>query len=127
MVNIEIDVEQHGPVFNGQAVEAARQFMRAAEEEIAQTGVNLVRSELGRVLKHPTGYYSSRIQAERSEVNDGGVIYGAWLEGVGTRNSPVTRFRGYFTFRRVGQRLDRQAKHIAERVLPKYLRRMNGA
>jgi hypothetical protein len=125
MVNIDIDVEKHGPVFDGRAAAAARQFVRAAEEEIADTGVNLVHQELGRVLRHPTGYYESQIRAEGSQITDGGVIYGPWLEGVGSRNKS-TRFKGYFTFRRVGQRLDRQAKHIAERVLPKYLRRMNG-
>ena len=41
-----------------------------------------------------------------------------------SRNAPVTRFKGYSTFRRVGQRVDRRAKYIAERVLPRYLRRM---
>lgn len=123
MVSIEVDVHSHGPVFDGRASAAVRAFERAAEQEIAETGVNLVRSELSRVLRHPTGYYSSRVSADGNQVNDGGVIYGPWLEGVGSRNK-TTRFKGYFTFRRVGQRLDRQAKHIAGRVLPKYLRRM---
>lgn len=59
MVRIEIDVEKHGPIFNGQAAE----------------------------------------------------------EGVGSRNK-TTRFKGYFVFRRISQRLDRQAKHIAERRTP---------
>lgn len=127
-VEIDVNVRRHGPIFDGRAAAAAAQFAQAAEEEIAETGVNLVRAELGRVLKHPTGYYESQIQTDRSAgstlITDGGVIYGPWLEGIGTRNSPVTRFKGYSTFRRVGQRVDRQAKLIAERVLPKYLRRM---
>lgn len=128
MVSFGVDIHHHGPLYDGRAAAAAEQFVHAAEEEIADVAVNMVRAELGRVLKHPTGYYESQIQTDRAgagwEVNDGGVIYGPWLEGVGSRNAPVTRFRGYHTFRRVFQRVDRQAKHIAERVLPRYLRRM---
>jgi hypothetical protein len=123
MVTFDVDMSSHGPVFDGRAAAAARQFVHAAEEEIARTGADLVRQELHRVLRHPTGYYESQIRADNSQVTDGGVIYGPWLEGVGSRNK-TTRFKGYFTFRRVGQRLDRQAKFIAERVLPKYLRKM---
>lgn len=128
MLRIDIDVSKHGPLFDGRAAVAAHQYARAAEEEIAEVGVNLVRAELGRVLKHPTGYYASQIQTDRAGggvvVTDGGVVYGPWLEGVGSRNFPKTRFRGYSTFRRIRVRLDRQAKDIAERVLPRYLRRM---
>jgi len=128
MPGFDVDVRAHGPVFDGRAQVAARAFARAASEEVAEVGRDLVLRELGRVLKHPTGYYESQIQIDRAgdgwRVHDGGVVYGPWLEGEGSRNFPVTRFRGYHAFRRVRQRVDRQAKHIAERVLPKYLRRM---
>ncbi|TDC47641.1 hypothetical protein E1281_25920 [Actinomadura sp. KC345] len=128
MIGFDVDVERHGPIFDGRAQAAARQMARATEEELAEVAVNLVVSELGRVLQHPTGYYQSQIQTDRAtggtRVTDGGVVYGPWLEGVGSRNAPVTRFRGYSTFRRIHTRVDRQAKHIAERVMPRYLRRM---
>jgi hypothetical protein len=125
MISFDVDIDTHGPIFDGRAAAAAHAFVRAAEEEIADTGVELVKAELGRVIRNPSSppYYQNQIRAERSQITDGGVIYGPWLEGVGSRNR-TTRFKGYFTFRRVGQRLDRQAKFIAERVLPKYLRRM---
>jgi hypothetical protein len=35
-------------------------------------------------------------------------VYGPWLEGVGSRNFPVTRFRGYHAFRVAAQEL----KHV---------------
>lgn len=128
MPDFDIDIRSRGPIFDGRAATAAARFATAAEEEIAETAADLVRSELGRVLRHPTGYYESQIQTEHAasgwRVTDGGVIYGPWLEGTGSRNAPVTRFKGYSTFRRVGQRVDRRAKYIAERVLPRYLRRM---
>jgi hypothetical protein len=65
------------------------------------------------------------VQAHGSVVQDGGVIYGPWLEGVGSRNR-TTRFKGYFTFRRTTAQLNVRATPIAEELLHgKYLREMN--
>jgi hypothetical protein len=121
-------VNAHGPIFDGRAELAVRDFIRAAEDEIAEEGAEDVRAELDVVLKHPTGYYRSHItdtrRGSRVTVNDSGVIYGHWLEGTGSRNYPKTRFKGYSTFRRTTQVLQAKAVPIAERVLPQYLRRM---
>ena len=58
-------------------------------------------------------------------VNDAGIIYGWWLEGIGSRNFPVTRFRGYFSFKRAAATLRVQAPKIAERLLrQRYLERL---
>lgn len=116
-----------GPLFNGRAAVAVRAFCSAAEEDIAEEGLRLVRSELSDVLQHPTGRYQSRLHVEQrsgdSIVTDGGVVYGPWLEGTGSRNR-TTRFKGYMTFRRMRQRLQGRAAPIAERTLPRFLRRM---
>jgi hypothetical protein len=116
-----------GPIFDGRADAAVRAFIDAAEDEIGQEGVDMVHTRLAGVLRHPTGYYESKIHTERQHgdtvVTDGGVIYGPWLEGTGSRNR-TTRFKGYATFRRVRAQLQARAKPIAERVLPPYLRRM---
>jgi hypothetical protein len=58
-------------------------------------------------------------------VTDSGVIYGPWLEGTGSRNR-TTRFKGYATFRKAAQELDRRAFRIAAAMLDRYVRRMNG-
>jgi hypothetical protein len=96
------------------------------EREVAQWGFNMVHARLRRVLKHPTGYYQSFIQTERkvdsTEINDGWPtsgtpVYGPWLEGTGSRNSPVTRFKGYRTFRLVAQRMNAQVGPKADRIL----------
>lgn len=125
---MDVKVTTQGPLFDGTAQKHVQAFMDAAESEVAQEGVNLVRSELGRVLRHPTGYYESRVQtdqARETRVTDGGVVYGPWLEGVSSRNQR-TRFKGYSTFRRAAQKLQDRAAEIAERVLPEYVRRLNG-
>ena len=128
MTGIDVDISAHGPVFDGRAAAAARRYVQAAEEEVAEVGKQIVLAELGRFLKHPTGYYESQIRTERTAgatvVTDGGVIYGPWLDGSGSRNFPATRFRGYPHWRRARQRTDRLAKQTAERVLPPYLARM---
>ncbi len=118
-----------GPLFDGRADAALDAFMVAAEDVIAQRGRDLVLSRLGQVLQHPTGHYQGLIQTNRVEhgtrIWDGGqVVYGPWLEGVGSRNYPKTVFRGYRSFRIVGQRLRAESGAIAEVTLPPFLARM---
>jgi hypothetical protein len=112
-----------GPLFDGSMVRAIESYQKAATEAIAQDGVNLVRQRLGEVLRHPSGRYQGSVQTSRVRedltVTDGGVIYGPWLEGTSSRNES-TRFKGYSTFRRVTQELDKQATAIATRELERF-------
>lgn len=121
--------EMHGPILDGRADAMVAVAMPRVEKTIADRGVNLVRARLGSVLKHPTGYYESHIVTDRSvgdiAVTDSGVIYGPWLEGVGSRNS-TTRFKGYRTFRLAGQELNAQAGDIAEREMQPTIREIGG-
>lgn len=122
-------IKTSGPVFDGRANKALRQFREEVIKEVAQEGEKLVKRPLHTVLQHPTGYYESQIRAEQHggswTVNDSGVVYGPWLEGTGSRNAPVTRFRGHKTFEKVKGQLNRKTKSIGERVLQRYLRQMN--
>lgn len=126
--NINVNVHANGPLFDGRAARAAAEYADQVNYAIATRAEDMVRSRLGQVLQHPTGYYESRISVERAasgyRVSDGGVIYGPWLEGTGSRNFPVTRFHGYATFRRVKALIDRQAHGIAQRLLRRYIGRM---
>lgn len=125
---IDIDTETHGPIFTPGLPEA---LMHAAtrdiEETIAEKAKDKIHTRLGHVLKHPTGYYQSRIHVERQgsgeAVNDGGVVYGPWLEGVGSRNR-TTRFKGYHTFRIVGQQIEAEATPLADHIMAQHLRRL---
>jgi hypothetical protein len=120
-------VSKTGPLFNGLAKKAARDFTREASLEIAKEGQSMWIAQLNRSMKNPTGYYTSQIQINRAgnsnTVHDNDVIYGPWLEGTGSRNR-TTRFKGYHSMRKVNQKLDRKASRIAERVLRRYLPRM---
>jgi hypothetical protein len=125
---VDINVRVRGPLFDGKASAELGRFLSAAERAVAEEGVRVVRAELKTVLRHPTGYYSSRITAAPSgtayAVTDQGVSYGPWLAGTGSRNR-TTRFKGYQHWRRATQRLERLSGEVASRVLPPFLRRMN--
>lgn len=118
-----------GPWFDGRAAHAIADYERWAEQTVAERGARLVQQNLHGVLKHPTGYYESHIQAhpdgERWMVDDGGIVYGPWLEGTGSRNAPKTRFRGYATFRRTVQQLDVEASGLVDPIPARYLEAMN--
>ena len=126
-MGVGMRVEINGPVFNGHATRVVGEFLDEAKDKVGQQGYADVHLLLDRSLKNPTPYYETQITVERQAadvvVHDSGVIYGPWLEGVGSRNE-TTRFKGYASFRRAAQQLQRQAPAIAERVLPRYLGRM---
>lgn len=128
MLEVHTRVHVHGPLFDGRADRAITDYSEAVVEDVADQGFRDVHFTLARVLKYPTGYYQSHIRdralGSAHVIYDDRVIYGAWLEGVGSRNAPVTRFEGYFTFRRVAVHLNKKAPAIAQRVLQRYLGRM---
>ncbi len=125
----EITIKISGPLFNEAQVNGAvNAFLEEARGKVADFGENLVRDRLHGVLKHPTGHYQSRItinrMSQRDIITDSGIIYGPWLEGVGSRNRS-TRFKGYHTFRRVRQELKRLAPQIAEHLTDRLVRRLS--
>lgn len=127
MPGFDVRVNSHssGPWTDGRAGRNLHTYSDDVEYQVARRGEQMVQQRLRQVLRHPTGYYQSRISVDRTSggryrIHDGGVIYGPWLEGTGSRNSPVTRFPGYFTFRRTKGLLDRQARGIAQELLSRY-------
>lgn len=128
-------VDVHGPIFDGRAEHALHDFMH----EVVWEATKEARGDLGVAFvthfREPTGYYESQLQTVRpvrhgntvvARIHDDSVIYGWWLEGIGSRNSPVTSFRGYHSFRNVATALQHKAGQIAERVLRRFIGRMGG-
>jgi hypothetical protein len=115
-----------GPIFHPERQVA--EMLRSIEHDLAQEAFRLVHSNLVTSLRHPTGYYQSRIritqEPSHTSVNDSSVVYGPWLEGVGSRNR-TTRFKGYFSFRRASQQLDLNAVLIAMPSVERFIRAMN--
>ncbi|TVZ96520.1 hypothetical protein [Streptomyces sp. BK340] len=123
-IDFNVRTAKRGPMFDGRTAKAMHAYRDEISLRIAEEGEKLIRQRLKVVLQHPTGYYESRISVDRAgdgyRVSDGGVIYGPWLEGTGSRNSPVTRFPGYATFRRTKPLVDKRAREIAVRLLARY-------
>ena len=120
-------VTAHGPLFDGRAALAARDFCNDFETRYGDKVESMIHERLHHVLRHPTGNYEAHIRSVKRgdgvEINDSNIVYGPWLEGVGSRNR-TTRFKGYFTFRLVGQKADREAGPYANQMIDPYLHRM---
>ncbi len=118
-----------GPLFDGRAVRALNRLEEDLVETVAEEGEIDVVQFLDSALRNPTGFYQSRIRTDRKakdryEVSDGGVVYGPWLEGVGSRNQ-ASPFKGYAHFRRVAQRLQRNVVRLTASVTRRRVRQMN--
>jgi hypothetical protein len=127
-MSVRFEVEISGPAFDGRARQAVRDFLRAAEWDVAQQGMSEVHRELDANLRNPTGFYESHVMMERGGggvmVHDQDVIYSFWLEGVPERRDRRRMFPGYHSFRDAAQALDKVAGPIAERTLTQYIGRM---
>lgn len=123
-------MELSGPLFNGVAANVVRDMVRDVEQALADQGQNMVLGRLIQVIRKPTPYYWTQIeQINRRggiEVTGESVIYHWWLEGVGSRNFPVTRFKGYRSFEITTRALDARAESVAEPVVRAHLPKLGG-
>lgn len=116
-----------GPFFHTPA-----RVIRAICDDIEYTVGGQALAEVHNILnakiQHATPYYETQIritnQRDSVVVDDRGVIYGPWLEGVGSRNG-ATRFKGYHAFRTATQRVEKQALELAERVVARRIGELN--
>ena len=115
-----------GPLFDGGAKRAMANYAEELDAELVDEGRRLVVHYLDRFLRHPTGYYVSNVRVEQRgtahQVTDSGVVYGPWLAGASSRNRS-TRFKGYRHWRLAQQDLEKRSGAIAQRIMPRYLRR----
>lgn len=127
MGSADVTYKTRGPVFDGSFASEMRRCIDDIEQEVGDESVDRIRARLDTVLKHPTGYYRSRIRAtprgHTVVVDDSNVVYGPWLET--GRSNRVTRFRGYHTFRLVNEEMRRKAPELASRIVTKYVGRMS--
>lgn len=120
-----ITIKLKGPVFDGRASAQARAFCHDLEHEVATEARSKAKDFMAGSFKRPTPYYWTRLMVYPAgggtRVSDAGIIYGPWLEGVGSRNAPVTRFRGYHSFRRAANAMKGPAvRRIARMVIKRY-------
>lgn len=126
---IEVDINVTGPMFSGRrADEAAMWMLRDAVHVVSNAAQVRAVQFMRASFKHPTPYYWTRVTTAHpgeltDRVWDQGVVYGPWLEGVGSRNK-TSRFEGYWMWRRAFQEIDAKAQHLTAGVVVQYLRRV---
>ena len=76
-----------------------------------------------------TGHYRSNLHPTfgnmQGRIDDNSVVYGPWLEGTDSRNQ-TTRFKGYASFRRTRDWLDKNTKRIIRPRVVRLVRRLGG-
>jgi hypothetical protein len=124
-----------GPLFDGQAAVAARDYTRALSAEIAeiaQTWIKLDTARMDRSGRGGTGAAAGGVKISGEGANwvvSGGIREGEyawpWLEGTSKRNQS-TDFKGYHTFRRTRARMRKQVTPYAQKELALFIERMGG-
>lgn len=124
-MRLDVSTSRSGPMFDGRARRAANEYVNRLERNLAEEGLTILREEMNAVFRNPTGYYESRCTVvDGNVISDSRVIYGPWLAGVGSRNFPVTRFKGYDHWIKTRHRLNERKVGIGERLLRRYTGRM---
>lgn len=138
-----VSVTFRGPLFGGMAGVDVQQTTHAILDELVEAGEARLKDVLkprpapGVYLteaqaqkgKASKGIYANSIHSEVSgllgRIDDSGVVYGPWLEGTSSRNQS-TRFKGYSSFRKTRDWLQKQAPRIVQAHVRKLVQRLGG-
>lgn len=131
-----INITLHGPVAEGHGAEIVDEYVHDMVWDVASQGLANVNTVLNASIQQPTPYYETQTTLNwgaysgggaSAIVHDRGIIYGWWLEGIGSRNFPVTSFKGYHAFEKGTIALNGgQAVRVAEATLRLYMPRLRG-
>lgn len=98
-----------------------RSFLHRAQDKLANEAERNVHLLQFRHFRQPTGYYERHIVnrdlGSRHIISDSDVVYGPWLEGVGSRNYPRTRFKGYSIMRRTTRDMNERAASLVAGII----------
>lgn len=109
-----------GPLLDGASGPIVTRYCRLMTAAVADAGDARVEILHRAYFQHPTPIYWEKVHALPREdyhvITDGGVVYGPWLEGTGSRNR-TTRFKGYWAFRTTTQSLRANAHVIVAPIV----------
>lgn len=126
-------IRYKGPIFEDAK---RRAIMRQLEDNIRKSITEFAFKNVNRILaqkiKNPTPIYQTHIIIDNRRRNpwrvtdQGKVVYNHWLEGTGSRNYPVTRFKGYHAFQRAREITMRRASKLAETQVRRAVKKLGG-
>lgn len=125
------DVEFRGPFFNtGEWDGLVRHFMGDMTMNVADQGTRELRTNMFSTFKVPTGAYERTVKASSlsfgaAKIDGEGTVYAWWLEGIGSRNAPVTRFAGYHLFLKETAKLNRGVMKYVEGDVRRFVEQVN--
>lgn len=122
----------HGPLFDGQAAAAVRQWLEVTRKHVADEGVlELKAFPMDKTGRARGGFEDRLHRVTRGDTEaipgpmERGVVWSPWLEGT-TRRNETTRFKGYHLFRKTQAKLARNWRRDAQAELGKYIGMMGG-
>ena len=140
-MNLSMKVATQGPLFTRAAADKMAKAVNSATRELVQKGEQRLAEQLrprpaGVYLsveqagpgKASTGNYRRNISTEFKNMSaiiyDGNVVYGPWLEGIGSRNA-TSRFKGYGVYRQTASYLGKISRGIYDAHVRHWAKRMN--
>jgi len=119
-----------GPFFDGGADDAISDYCDWAAHEVGHQALADWHENMDEAFRAPTGRYEATVHVEdaprESVVHDTGMIYNYWLEGYGSRNAPVTSFKGYFSAERAATEAKAQIERLVVPIPAEFMSRMGG-
>lgn len=128
---IEFEVIAVGPMTDGRAEGIVADYTDTATRHLAAIAMAKTHEVLNERIQHPTPYYETQVTQEKigfaHYVNhDRDIVYGPWLEGTGSKNYPVTTFKGYHAFLAGYLQVSFTAEEELDRVLADFLPLLRG-
>lgn len=118
-----------GGLFDGGWEAGMTELVVDITSAVADTALDTWRANLEANIRVNHQRYISTTRVDvadtKATVHDGGSVYGPWLEGQGSRNFPVTRFRGYDSAREAAEKVGALADEIGEPVVVRFVEGMN--
>lgn len=120
-----VTVDARGPLFDARAEKEVADATNDGLKAVATIGASMIRSRMDTVFKDETPFYRFANVAAKDPPgwkiwDQDKTKYGFWLEGIGSRNYPKTRFKGYFTYWRIYKEL---AMGKAQTIADGFIRR----
>lgn len=122
----------NGPFFSSGADRIVRNGVNDIQRDVARAADDRVEQLHRRFFRDPTPFYWTTVHARpRGDhwvvTDEGSVVYNHWLEGTGSRNSPVTRFPGYRSFRIATQETAKRVPELSRPALARMCRELGAS
>lgn len=117
-------VHLSGPLFDGRTQQELQKVTREMEKQVAASFTQQWMGNMNSSFRTQTPYYMTQVTNQEMPgqhvIHDRGIIYGPWLEGVGSRNKS-TRFKGYWSLKRAYETTMGRVQSLCEDIMRRHL------